>query len=138
MKARDATQHDKEAIKALYKENSKNIGSFNLFWSWDKYIEGKAHHKFVVAEDGKEILGFVRWGVSKREKCFVLHEIAVKKDIKQRGVGRLLFEQIPKPITLKCRCDNEPGNSFYKAMGMMISGRTKTKKGVEHYVWWIT
>jgi len=138
MKARDATHNDRDSIKQLYKDNSKNIGSFNLFWSWDKYIAKTAPHKFVVVEYDKEILGFVRWGVSKKEKCFVLHEIAVKNDIKQRGVGRMLFDQIPKPIMLKCRCDNKAGNSFYKAMGMTIAGKTRTKKGVDHYKWWIT
>ena len=134
MNIRKAVESDKEFIKKLYKQSSKHIGSFNLYWSWDKYIDGTAKHVFYVAEQA----GFMRYGYSKKYNAYVLHEIAVDNDTKQKGVGRMLFDKIPRPLMLKCNQDNDTGNAFYYKMGMTKAGKTQTNAGVYQNIWWIT
>jgi hypothetical protein len=131
MNIRLAESSDKDFIKKLYKQSSKEIGSFNLFWTWDKYLSGEAKHKFYVIDN----MGFMRIGYSKKYNCYVLYEIAVDVECKQKGVGRKLYDKIPKPLMLKCNKDNYIGNNFYKKMGMTNSGTTKTSKGIEQNIW---
>jgi len=132
MKVRPATIRDKEFIKDLYKTNPKDIGDFNLFWVWDKYIEGKAKYKYVVIDE----CGFMRYGYSRKYNAYVLYEIAVDQEAKQKGTGRAFYEHLPKPLMLKCNQDNEIGNVFYESMGMTKVGVTQTKQGVKQNIWW--
>lgn len=134
MNIRLATEQDKEFIKKLHKQSSKHIGSFNLYWSWDKYITKEAKYFYYVAED----LGFMRYGFSKKYKSYVLHEIAVDQDCTKKGVGKMLFNKIPRPLMLKCNLDNEIGNKFYESVGMTKMSKTKTKAGVKQNIWWIS
>jgi hypothetical protein len=134
MKVRPATIRDKEFIKDLYKTNPKEIGDFNLFWVWDKYIEGTSKHRYVVIDD----CGFMRYGYSKKYSAYVLYEIAVVKDVKQKGVGRAFYDHLPKPAMLKCNQTNEVGNRFYEAMGMTKVGVEENKKGLKKNIWWTT
>jgi len=131
MNFRLAKRSDKEFIKKLYKQSANEIGNFNLFWTWDKYLSREANHKFYVIEN----MGFMRIGYSKKYKSYVLYEIAVDIDCKQKGVGKKLYNNIPKPLMLKCNKDNHIGNKFYKKMGMIKSGETKTSKGIEQNIW---
>lgn len=131
MNIRLANANDKDFIKKLHKQSSKHIGNFNLFWTWDKYISGEAKHKFYVIDD----MGFMRIGYSKKYNSYVLYEIAVDIDCKQKGVGKKLYDKIPKPLMLKCNKDNDAGNKFYSKMGMTKAGTTKTSKGVEQNIW---
>ena len=134
MNIRLATIEDVDFIKKLHKQSSKHIGSFNLFWSWDKYISKTAKHRYVVIDEK----GFMRYGYSKKYNAYVLFEIAVDTECKQKGVGKVLFDYLPKPLMLKCNQDNEAGNKFYAKMGMSKVGKTKTSAGVEQNIWWIT
>ena len=111
MNIRLAKIEDVDFIKKLHKQSSKQIGGFNLFWVWDKYIKKEAKHKYVIIED---------------------------TDCKQKGVGKALYNYIPKPIMLKCNQDNEAGNLFYNNMGMTKAGKTKTLAGVNQNIWWAT
>ena len=132
MKIRNATENDAELIKILHKQHKKEIGGFNLFWIWDKYLEGGTTYNYVVIED----IAFMRYGFSKKYKANVLYEIGVDINCTQRGAGRLLFNHLPKPTMLKCNQDNEIGNAFYLAMGMTKAGTTQTKAGVKQNIWW--
>ena len=134
MKVRKATKDDAEYIKKLHKQHKKHIGGFNLFWVWDKYIDGTAKHKYVIIENA----GFMRYGYSKKYSAYVLYEIAVDTDCKQKGVGTILFNELPKPTMLKCNTDNDIGNAFYKKMGMTKVGVTSTKAGQKQNIWWNT
>ena len=131
MNIRLATKEDESFIKKLHKQNSKDIGSFNLFWSWDKYLSREAKHKFYVIEN----MGFMRIGYSKKYNSYVLYEIAVDIECKQNGVGKRLYDKIPKPLMLKCNKDNDVGNKFYSKIGMTKTGTTKTSKGIEQNIW---
>jgi hypothetical protein len=132
MKVRLANIDDALFIKGFYKQHSKEIGDFNLFYVWDDYLTGKAKHKYVVIDD----CGFMRYGYSKKYSAFVLYEIAVEE--KKKGVGRAFFEHLPKPLMLKCNQSNEVGNKFYEAMGMTKVGVDENKKGLKKNIWWIT
>lgn len=134
MKVRRAEIKDKEFIEKLHKEHNKEIGDFNVFWVWDKYIQGKAKHKYMVIED----CGFMRYGYSKKYSAYVLHEIAVDTETQHKGVGRTLYHHLPKPLMLKCNQNNDVGNAFYESMGMTKVGVTSTKQGVKQNIWWIT
>ena len=134
MKIRTATKQDEEFIKKLHKQHKQHIGNFNLFWTWDKFIEGKTNYTFVVI-DGS---GFMRYGYSKKYKANLLYEIAVDKDNTKKGVGKYLFDYLPRPLMLKCNADNIIGNKFYLKMGMTKAGVTYTKKGDKQNIYWIT
>jgi len=134
MNIRLAKPEDEDFIKKLHKQSSKHIGGFNLFWVWDKYIKKQARHRYVIIE-GK---GFMRYGYSKKYNSYVLHEIAVDKDCTEKGVGKALYEYLPRPLMLKCNQDNEVGNLFYQKMGMNKEGTTKTSAGVKQNIWTAT
>ena len=64
-KLRLAEKKDEQFIKRLHKENSKEIGSFNLFYIWDNYLKRKNKYIYHIIED----VGFVRHGYSKQKKA---------------------------------------------------------------------
>lgn len=134
MQIRKAIATDADFIKKIHKQHKAHIGSFNLFWSWDHYLDGTNKSKFFVIDGG----GFMRYSYSKMYTAYILHEIGVDNETTRKGVGRTLFEALPRPLMLKCNVDNDRGNAFYEAMGMTKMGKTATKKGVEQNVWWIT
>jgi len=131
-KLRQATIDDVPLIKLIHKNESKHLGSINLYQVWDKYINGdKVPYTFVVLE-GK---GFCRYGYSKKYNHFIVHEIGVLPEYKRQGIARYILSQIPRPLMLKCNVDNEAGNIFYKSCGMRLSGITETKNGVKQNIW---
>lgn len=134
MKIRKATKQDEEFIKKLHKQHKDHIGNFNLFWIWDKFIDGKTNYVYEIIDD----CGFIRYGYSKKYKANVLYEIAVDNDSPKKGVGTMLFNRLPKPLMLKCNADNVIGNKFYIKMGMTKAGVTETKKGEKQNIYWIT
>jgi ribosomal protein S18 acetylase RimI-like enzyme len=134
MKVRPANIEDEEFIKKLHKQHKEHIGGFNMFWVWDKYVEKKANYKYVVISN----CGFMRYGYSKKYSAYVLYEIAVDEESKQNGIGKVLFNNLPRPLMLKCNQDNEIGNAFYMAMNMIKVANCKTKKGVKQNIYWIT
>tara|TARA_Y100000114_G_C11763694_1_gene331625 strand:+ start:340 stop:744 length:405 start_codon:yes stop_codon:yes gene_type:complete len=134
MKIRKATKDDEAFIKELHKQHKKHIGNFNLFWVWDKFLEGNTPYTYEIYEEH----GFIRYGYSKKYKANVIYEIAVKNGSTQKGVGKDLFNRLKKPIFLKCNEDNVVGNKFYLKMGMTKAGVTITKKGEKQNIYWIT
>ena len=62
-----AEKKDEEFIRKLHKENSKHIGSFNLFYIWDNFLIKKNKYKYHIIEN----VGFVRHGYSKQKKAAV-------------------------------------------------------------------
>ena len=130
-KLRHATRADADLLKELYKQAKDHIGSFNLYQVWDKYLTSSTNYKYLICEDK----GFVRYGFSKKYSSWIIHEIAVLDDFKRHGIARHIVENLPRPLMLKCNCDNEIGNRFYEKIGMTKVGKTKTRKGVEQNIW---
>lgn len=126
-----ANYKHKEFIKEIYKQEKQHLGSFNLYQSWDKYLWGETPYKFYVIEN----IGFMRFGYSKKYKSNLLQEIGIKEEYKKKGYAKILLNAIPKPLTLKCNCDNDAGNSFYEKCGMTKVGKALTKAGVKQNIW---
>lgn len=120
---RGALLVDEPWIKELYKEAKNEIGSFNLYNSWDNYFKFKTVFLVVPRK------AFVRYSYSPTKHIVVLNEIAVKKTERGNGHGKALLKQMPKPFMLKCNQDNAVGNKFYQALGMKLTGTCATKNG---------
>lgn len=123
--------YDREWIEQIYKESKSELGSFNLFYSWDNFLEGKNNFKFHVIRP----YAFVRWGWMPKYEANVIQEIGTLKEHRGKGYSAELLRFVPTPLLLKCNCDNEAGNAFYKKMGMELTGNTETKKGVKQNIW---
>lgn len=132
MRVRKALKIDEPMIKQVYKESAKQIGSFNLFYVWDNYLERKTPYNFYVIED----IGFMRYGYSKTMKCYTIKEIGILNEHKGKGYAEHFFKILRSPLYLTCNKDNEVGNKFYAKMGMKLRGTKKTKnKKTEVNVW---
>jgi ribosomal protein S18 acetylase RimI-like enzyme len=118
-------------IKLIYKESRKELGSFNLYQCWEKYLSGQSREHFWVYKN----CGFVRWVESKKYGGNYIHDIGILKEHRGKSIGKKLLQSIPLPIVLKCNEDNVSGNNFYKAIGMYQSGIAFTRKGVKQIIW---
>lgn len=133
MNIRKATKDDESFIKQIYKESKNEIGSFNLFKSWDNYLNRETTYNFYILE-GK---GFLRYGYSPRKKCYVIKEIGILKEFQGKGIGKILFDFCKRPLYLTCNIDNLIGNKFYKKMGMKFKGVIPTKNGKNKMNVWV-
>lgn len=122
---RVANKHDAQLIKEIHRQNQKELGSFNLFYVWDKYCQRKANYKYLICDD----CCFVRYGFSKAYNCNVVYEIGILKEAKGMGYGLKLMNAVQRPIILKCNIDNDTGNKFYEKIGMKKLGVVKSKNG---------
>lgn len=129
---RKATAQDEQWIAKVYKESKKELGSFNLWQCWEKYLNGKSHETFTVLSN---CAGFVRWGYSKKYQSYIIQDIGVLSEHRGKGYAKLLLDSVPKPLMLKCNMDNANGNAFYQKIGMNQAGETATKKGVKQIIW---
>jgi ribosomal protein S18 acetylase RimI-like enzyme len=125
MNIRLADKSDEQLIKKIHKESIKEIGSFNLFMSWENYLANQSPYKFYVI-DG---MGFMRYGYSKMLKCYTIKEIGVLKEHRGKGVANALVKYAKKPLYLTCNTDNHSGNAFYEKIGMMHKGSKASKNG---------
>ena len=132
-KLRLAEKKDEQFIKRLHKENSKEIGSFNLFYIWDNYLKRKNKYIYHIIED----VGFVRHGYSKQKKAYTIKEIAIDKNYRGKGYAEILFNQCKRPMFLTCNVDNESGNKFYEKMGMKKKKIVVSKNGLKKMNLWV-
>lgn len=128
-----ATKKDEGLIKQIHKESNKEIGSFNLFKCWEDYLQRKTPYVYYVIEER----AFMRYGFSKRLKCYTIKEIGVKKEYQGQGLAEQLFKKTKSPLYLTCNEDNERGNRFYKKMGMRLKGKKPTKNKLKIMNIWV-
>lgn len=128
---RRAKKSDTPFVKQVYRECRTELGSFDLFNCWQKFIEGYSKEIFNVVPNG----GVIRWGYSRKYKSFIVHDIGVLKAARGKGIGKELLSTVPLPFILKCNADNVGGNAFYKALGLQLRGKTTTKKGREQNIY---
>lgn len=133
MKVILATRSDEGLIKKIHKESNSELGSFNLFYSWDNFLKRKGTYKFYVVE-GK---AFMRYGYSPRMKCYTIKEIGVLKEFRGQGIADLFFNVAKSPLYLTCNIDNDAGNRFYKKMGMKLRGVKSSKNGKQQMNVWV-
>lgn len=133
MKIRLATIQDVDLIKQIHKESKKEIGGFNLFYSWDNYLKNESPYKFYIIE-GK---AFMRYGYSKMKKCYTIKEIGVLNELKGNGIAKEFFNFIKSPTYLTCNIDNDSGNKFYAKMGMKFKGVKLSKNKKQKMNVWV-
>ncbi len=133
MLIRRANINDKDLIKKIHQESSKEIGSFNLFYVWDLYLCGTSKYSFYIFED----CSFVRYGYSEKYKSNIIYEIGVLKSCRGLGVARRMIEQLDKPLMLKCNTDNIVGNLFYEKIGMRKVGVVKSSNSKKSMNVWV-
>lgn len=89
---------------------------------------------FIVIEDNRQIQGFILGiTISKKEARILM--LAVKDDMKRKGVGTILFREFClkcamkgiRYITLEVRKSNLSAINFYKKLGFEITGE------IDHY-----
>lgn len=85
------------------------------------------HDELFVADLDGHIVGFVHFH-RRRDGWNTIHEIGVLREYHDFGIGKTLFELVPKPRRLKTTIDNDKANEFYKRRGMNLIGREKGKK----------
>jgi hypothetical protein len=132
---RTAVAEDKVALKQIYKDCRDELGSFDLYMCWQKFLKGESKEKFLVAYEKGEVLGMIRFGPSRKYQVVVVQDIGVLLKARGKKIGQLLLDCVPKPYLLKCNEDNEGGNNFYKMMKLRCAGKTFTKKGRPQIIW---
>lgn len=90
-------------------------------------IDAIKHDELIVAESDGVVIGFVHYH-KRRDGWNTIHEIGVRKDFQSMGIGKELFEMVPKPRRLKTTKDNIKANDFYKMRGMDMIGTEKGRK----------
>lgn len=134
-----ATKDHQEQIKYIYKECKSELGSFNLYQCWEKYLSGESNEKFDVAivqgPHSYMVIGFVRWNWSKKYSNYLLKDIGVLSTFRGNKAGVALLKHVPTPVMLKCNVSNKNGNAFYESMKMVKAGVTHTKAGVPQNIW---
>lgn len=134
MKIRRATAKDEDLIKQIHKESKNEIGSFNLFYSWEDYLNKPKNPYVFYVIDG---IGFMRYGYSKMMKCFTIKEIGVLNQYKGQGIAKEFFRFVKSPTYLTCNIENDAGNKFYKKMGMKFKGEKLSRNGKQKMNVWV-
>lgn len=81
---------------------------------------------YVADKDGL-IVGFIHFH-KRKDGWNTVHEIGILKEYQGTGVGKKLFNMIPKPRRLKTTEDNIKANEFYKRQGLKLTGQEQGKK----------
>lgn len=144
---RPATMDDAEALRALYLEavewiqEAKGIRQWNsdmfspthveqLFREQDVYVaelDGRLAGAFSINWDKEEGI----WGTLFHADAGYVHRLAVARDRKGLGIGRLLLLHAERLIShkgrswlrLDCMADNPSLNAYYSRLGLQYRGR---------------
>src|SRR3989338_523410 len=131
MNLRESSTKDAKGIANVLVK-SYNIGDFNEGVSTFKK-EIKKQHRYIVAEENKNIIGIVTWiahGLPKHQLA-ELDRIAVLPEYRGKGVAKKLFEELIKEVSkfykknnsrlrklyLLTHADNERAKKFYEKLG---------------------
>ncbi len=131
IRIRRATADDEQFIKSVYKECRNELGSFDLYMCWQRFLNGKSKESYYVCPTK----GFIRFGYSQKYNSFIVHDIGVLATARGQGVGRGLLKRVPLPFILKCNADNAGGNAFYASLAMDCIGTTETRLGKKQNIW---
>jgi len=96
--------------------------------TYDLFIYMTYGSEILVADIGKGVVGYVV--VSYRDEEAKIMSIAVKKEFRRRGIGKILLRETIrrakkrgiKRITLEVRTSNKIAQNLYKKMGFEIAG----------------
>jgi len=124
MELRPAQLNDIDEIKRIANQTKNTWLGFTPQVAWQNAI---LRNNFMVAEGETELLGYTYWQWRKRDKIFVLRQIAVDKIAYRRGVGKALLKCVPRPLILYVIAEN-PANLFYQSEGLFLIGSKQGKK----------
>lgn len=116
---RRADLDDLPAIKKLADSHKQELG----FVRWPVLARSIGQSEVYVAENGEGIIGFLQYH-HRRDRQTTLHNIAVRLDYRNCGIGRKMTMALEvesqtkgkSAILLKCP-EDLPANSFYAKMG---------------------
>lgn len=116
---RAAVLEDLPIVERIAKANQDSLG-FTYRFIFKAAIEYKSLALLVACKEDSEVVGFMRWERG-LDGWDTVHEICVRKDFRREGIGRLLLDQIPRPMRLRClvRADS---NSFFEHLGFARAG----------------
>ena len=127
MKIRRMVPEDAEAVARI------EADSFSMPWTVNGFLTALERRDtiFYVAEKMGEILGYVGFYISIDEADIT--NIAVEKDFRRQGIGRLLMETVIDTCTrkdvqmlgLEVRAGNEPAKALYTELGFRAVGIRK-------------
>jgi ribosomal protein S18 acetylase RimI-like enzyme len=124
MKVELATEADLEWIKPVHNANKNILAEYDGRNTWTALNDPKKQNWLIVVRP----YAFARFYVRK-DGTKTLFEIAVREDMKRKGIAKLLLDYIGRPVNLKTDADNEESNAFYRALGFVLLGRKTTAKG---------
>ena len=90
-------------------------------------IDAIKNDELYVADENDKIIGFVHFH-KRRDGWNTVHEIGVNPEYQGIGIGKHLFNLVPKPRRLKTTVDNKKSNDFYKYQGLINTGTEKGRK----------
>jgi ribosomal protein S18 acetylase RimI-like enzyme len=116
----EAKADDIPWITLLYYANEKILG--NPFWLLNSY--NRPNHALLVVRP----VGFVHYKRNTGGMKTII-EMAVSQSAKRSGIGKQLVKAVGRPVSLKTDADNVESNAFYRAMGLMCVGQTRSRSG---------
>lgn len=127
-RVRKAVNRDLDTIKRLADAHRNELG-FVMRPALERSIERR---ELLVASEDNGITGFVEYH-HRRDRQTTLYHIAVKEELRNRGIGRMLLEALrdealmegKEIIRLKCP-ESLPANNFYARLGWQ---RTAIEEG---------
>lgn len=142
MRIRLCKREDLEHIQAIETTSFPNPWPLTIFG----YILDRTPDLFLVAEEDElvgyivgEIRELIISGISHRSKAGHVMNIAVEKELRERGVGSLLLDEIEtrfkerdaQQVTLEVRESNTTARTFYVNRGYEDIGRVRAYYGDE-------
>lgn len=121
-----AVEGDLLGIKAIANQYKDELG-YVMMPTLRKSLADKT---LVVAEINQQIVGFVNYRARTRktDPGQTIYEIAVHRDFRGQKIGAGLLAAVPRPVRLKCTVDNQRGNEFYEASGLVLAGTESGRK----------
>lgn len=142
MRIRLCRREDLEHIQAIETTSFPNPWPLTIFG----YILDRTPDLFLVAEEDElvgyivgEIRELIISGISHRSKAGHVMNIAVEKELRERGVGSLLLDEIEtrfkerdaQQVTLEVRESNATARTFYVNRGYEDIGKVRAYYGDE-------
>lgn len=130
MRIVDVEVHDKEEIIKLFALDKKIWPSgVNQNWYWFWRPKTTMERWVKVLSGSGTILASAHWSIRK-DGTKNLKDIIVRPDMRGQNLGRLLMNEIGRPVVLKTDHDSD-ANGFYLALGLTPGETVPSKRGTK-------
>jgi len=127
---------DIEFIRVLMSKDYKSLGFLTIGAIRDAHDQDR----IIVYKENNERLGYIIFGVIKKDKDVRIFQFSVIMEKRRKGIGRKMFNEFlkfAKEVGIKgirCRCVYESkANRFWKALGFKCID-TVLSKNRERYI----